>query len=221
VVPAFTASAPTPREAMINGQLKPCGVVSPRTVSAFLSVPREDFVPRERRKLAYVDAAQPLGNGREMMAPLSLGHLIEKAAATPKDMALVVGATTGYAAALLSRMAGHVVALECDPDLAAAARVRLASCSNVEIAEGPLEAGWAAGAPYSLILIDGAVEVLPPELVGQLAEGGRLLTILRGPDHVARAARGWKQAGTLHLEPFTESAGTVLPPFRKAPAFCF
>jgi protein-L-isoaspartate(D-aspartate) O-methyltransferase len=89
------------------------------------------------------------------------------------------------------------------------------------VAEGPLETGWAAGAPYTIILIDGAVEVLPPELIAQLAEGGRLFAILSGTDHVARAARGRKRAGILHLEPFAESAGTVLPPFRKAPAFRF
>jgi len=221
VASAVSAPVYTAREAMIDSQLKPCGVVSSRAVSAFFSVAREDYVAPSRRRLAYVDAAQPLGNGREMMAPLSLGYLVEDAAATPTDTVLVVGATTGYAAAVLSHMAGRVVALESDADLAAKALANLGSYPNVEVVEGPLEAGWAAGAPYSIILIDGAVEVLPPELIAQLAEGGRLFAILHGTDRVSRAARGRKQAGTLHLEPFAESAGTVLPPFRRAPAFRF
>jgi protein-L-isoaspartate(D-aspartate) O-methyltransferase len=118
VASAVPAPIHTAREAMIDSQLKPCGVVSPRTVAAFFSVAREDFVAPDRRRLAYVDAAQPLGNGREMMAPLSLGYLVEDAAATPEDKVLVVGATTGYAAAIMSQMAGHVVALESDPALA-------------------------------------------------------------------------------------------------------
>ncbi len=218
---AVSAPVHTAREAMIDSQLKPCGIVSPPVVAAFYSVPREDFVAPDRRKLAYVDAAQPLGNGRELMTPLSLGYLVEDAGATPADKVLVVGATTGYAAAVLSKVAGQVVALESDPGLASRARGNLAAYPNVEVAEGPLEAGWSAGAPYTIILIDGAVELLPAELIAQLAEGGRLLTILSGTDRVSRAARGRKQAGILHLEPFAETAGTVLPPFRQAPAFRF
>jgi len=221
VASAVSVSIHTAREAMINSQLKPCGVISPRVVSAFFSVPRENFVAPARRSLAYVDAAQPLGNGRELMAPLSLGYLVEDAGATPEDSVLVVGATTGYAAAVMSRMAGRVVALECDPALAALARTNLAVYSNNVVAEGPLEAGWPSGAPYSIILIDGAVEFLPADLIAQLAEGGRLFAILHGTDRVSRAARGRKQVATLQLVPFAETAGTVLPPFRKAPAFHF
>jgi protein-L-isoaspartate(D-aspartate) O-methyltransferase len=209
------------REAMIDSQLKPCGIVSPRVVAAFYAVPREDFVPEARRQLAYVDAPQPLGGGRELLPPLSLGTLIEAAEATVGDRALVVGAATGYSAAILAELAGHVIALESDPALAAHARRALDGRANVRVVEGPLEAGWADGAPYTLILIDGAVETLPPELIAQLAEGGRLLTILSGRDHVPRAAKGRKQAGILHLEPFAERGGKLLPPFRKAPAFQF
>ena len=218
---AVSASVHTAREAMIESQLKPSGIVSPRTVAAFFAVPREAFVAPDRRNLAYVDAAQPLGNGRELMTPLSLGLLVEDAAATAKDHVLVVGATTGYAAAILAHMAGTVVALESDAALAEAARANLAAYPNVSVAEGPLEAGWAEKAPYSIILIDGAVETLPADLIAQLTEGGRLFAILAGSDGVARAARGRKQAGALQLEPFAHSAGTVLPPFRKAPAFRF
>lgn len=206
---------------MIDSQLKPCGVVSPRTVGAFFAVAREDFVPEARRGIAYVDAPQPLGNGRELMAPLSLGLLVEHAAVQPGDRVLVVGAGTGYSAAILAAMGARVTALEAEPALAAAARAALAGTQDIEVLEGPLEGGAPGGAPYDLILVDGAVELLPPELIAQLAEGGRLVAIHVGSDGVSRAARGLKRAGIAPLEPFGEAAAAILPPFRKAPAFRF
>lgn len=206
---------------MIDSQLKPSGVISPRVSAAFHAVPREAFVAAGRRGLAYVDAPQPLGNGRELLTPLSLGLLLQHADAEPADKALVVGSGTGYSAAVLARLAGSVVALEADAGLAETARTALAASPNVSVVEGALEKGWAQGAPYSLILIDGAVEQLPPELIAQLAEGGRLLAIVIGSDGVSRAARGVSHAGHLQLEPFAEAPGALLPSFGKAPAFQF
>ena len=207
--------------AMIDSQLKPCGVVDPRTSAAFYAVPRERFVAPGREGLAYADSAQALGGGRELLMPLSIGLLIETAIITPDDHLLVVGAATGYAAALAAELGAKVVALESDAALAARARANLAQYQQVQVAEGPLEAGWPAGGPYSCIVIDGAVQALPPELIGQLAEGGRLLTIMVGADGVSRAAIGRKRAGQFRLEPFAEAPGTLLTPFRKASAFSF
>lgn len=218
---AVSASPLAAREAMIDSQLKPCGVVSPRTVSAFYAVAREDFVPAARRGVAYVDAAHPLGHGRELMAPLSLGLLVEEAAVQPGERVLIVGAGMGYSAAILAELGADVTAVESDPALAGAARTLLADRANVRLVEGPLEAGAPAGAPYTALLIDGAVELLPPDLIAQLAEGGRLLAIQHGSDGVSRAARGLKRAGIVPLEPFGEAAAAILPPFRKAPAFRF
>jgi protein-L-isoaspartate(D-aspartate) O-methyltransferase len=206
---------------MIDSQLKPCGVVSPRTVSAFYAVAREDFVPAARRGVAYVDAPHPLGAGRELMAPLSLGLLVEEAAVQPGERVLIVGAGMGYSAAILAELGADVTAVESEPALAEAARTLLADRANVRLVEGPLEAGAPAGAPYAAILIDGAVELLPPDLIAQLAEGGRLFAIQHGSDGVSRAARGLKRAGIVPLEPFGEAAAAILPPFRKAPVFRF
>jgi protein-L-isoaspartate(D-aspartate) O-methyltransferase len=221
VATAVSASTLAAREAMIDSQLKPCGVVSPRLSAAFYAVAREDYVAPGRRGLAYVDAPQPLKPGREMLAPLSLGLLLQRADVQAADSVLVVGAGTGYAAALVARLAGRVVALEADADLAAVARTNLSGMAGVTVVEGPLADGHAAGQPYSMILIDGAVEQLPPELIAQLAEGGRLLAIVIGSDGVSRAAIGHKRAGLLPLEPFAEAAGALLPSFGKAPAFQF
>lgn len=206
---------------MIDSQLKPSGVISPRVSAAFHAVAREAFVAPGRRGLAYVDAPQPLEGGRELLAPLSLGLLLQHAHVEPSDKVLVVGAATGYSAAVLATLAGSVVALEADAGLAERARAALAGTANVSVVEGPLEKGWADGAPYSLILIDGAVEQLPPELIAQLAEGGRLMAIVIGNDGVSRAARGVRHAGFLQLEPFAEAPGALLPSFGKAPAFQF
>lgn len=221
VASAVSASPLAAREAMIDSQLKPCGVISPRVSAAFFSVARESYVAPGRRGLAYVDAAQPLGGGRELLAPLSLGRLVEAADAQPTDRVLAIGAATGYSAAILAQLSGTVIALESDAGLAATARTNLASYENVRVVEGPLEAGAEDFGRYTLILIDGAVETLPSDLIAQLAEGGRLLAIVVGSDGVSRAAKGTRQAGILRMEPFAEAAGSLLPPFGKAPAFRF
>lgn len=215
-------AAPAARQAMIESQLQPCGVVAHALVAAFHAVAREDFVDPARRAMAYVDAAQPLGAGRTMMPPLSLGRLLQEGAPRPADHALVVGAGTGYAAAILARLVGSVVALESDPALAARARAQLGGTPNVTVAEGALDAGWPAAAPYSFLLVDGAIEGdLPDALVAQLADGARAAAIVIGADGVARAAHGRKSAGLLRLEPFAEAPADVLPPFRQPPRFRF
>lgn len=221
VASAPYASPLAPREAMIDSQLKPCGVVNPRTSAAFFNVAREDFVTEGRRGLAYVDAPQPLGNGRELLAPLSLGLLVEEAHVKVGDKALVVAAGTGYSAAILAQLGAQVTALESDTALAARAKGLLSGYASARVVEGALDAGAADGVPYDLILIDGGIEILPDALIAQLAEGGRVVAIVHGSDGVGRAAKGVKRAGLVRLEPFAEAIGALLPPFRKAIGFRF
>ncbi|TPE61243.1 protein-L-isoaspartate O-methyltransferase [Sandaracinobacter neustonicus] len=206
---------------MIDSQLKPCGVVNPRSSAAFFNVAREDFVAEGRRGLAYVDAPQPLGNGRELLSPLSLGLMVEEAHVKQGEHALVVGAATGYSAAILAQLGASVIALESDAGLAARAATLLSAYSGVRVVEGPLDAGAPDGGNFDLILIDGGIEILPESLIAQLAEGGRMVAIVHGSDGVSRAAKGVKRAGILRLEPFAEAAAALLPPFRKAPSFRF
>jgi protein-L-isoaspartate(D-aspartate) O-methyltransferase len=207
------------RLAMIESQLKPCGVVTPAVVAAFHEVPREDFVSEARRGLAYVDAAQPVAAGRALMPPLSLGYLLERMRVAPGERALVVAAATGYSAALLAEMGARVTALDSEPELATVARARLEGVATV--VEGPLAGGWPADAPYDAVLVDGAVEEFSEPLIAQLAEGGRAGAILVGGDGVARAATGFKAAGILRLEPFAEAGAPLLPDFRKPRGFRF
>lgn len=208
---------------MIESQLMPCGIVDTAVVSAFHAVPREAFVAPGRAALAYVDTAQPMGEGREMMPALSLGHLLQHGRPVAGERALVVAAGTGYAAALLASIGAIVTALEPDATLAARARETLEAIgiTGVTVAEGPLVEGWVADAPYAFILLDGAVEELPASLIAQLAEGGRVTAIVRGEDGVMRACHGRKAAGRLHMTPVVEATAPMLPAFRKAERFRF
>lgn len=208
---------------MIESQLMPCGIVASPVVSAFYSIPREAFVLPGRAGLAYVDAAQPIGPGRDMMPALSLGTLLQHAEVAPGQTALVVGAGTGYAAALLAHMGARVTALEADPALAQRMRDILAehAIDGASVVQGPLADGWAAHAPYAVVLLDGAIEELPPSLIAQLAEGGRVVAIVRGEDGVMRASVGRMAAGRLRLAPMVAAGAPLLPEFRKAERFRF
>src|SRR6478672_10418811 len=184
-IPDFTAA----REAMVESQLRPEGVTDPAVLGAMGTIQRERFLPTHTRPLAYADRAVSVGAGRFLPAPAVLGQLFTQMEPERGQRALVVGAGTGYSAAVLAAMGLEVTALESSPELAAAAREQ-----QVAITEGPLDAGVADGGPYNQILIDGAVECIPDAIIGQLADGGRLGTAIveRG---VTRLVVGRKAGG--------------------------
>lgn len=206
---------PAARRAMVESQLRPQGVVDPLVVAAMGGVERERFLPDEVRPLAYADRAVAIGGGRFLPAPTVLGQLLTQMRAEPGQRALVVGAGTGYSAAVLAEMGLDVVALECSPQLAAHAREL-----GIDVVEGKLEAGHKAGAPYDHILIDGAVEIIPDAIVGQLADGGRLGTALidRG---VARLIVGRKAGGAFGYLSIGDAGSPALPGFSRPKAFTF
>lgn len=207
------------RRAMVASQLRTTGVNDPRVVAAMGEVARELFVPAGRGAVAYADMMVPLGRGRALNPPMALGRLLTAAELEGDERALVIGAGTGYAAAVLARLAGHVTALEEDAALAAAAREALAG-TDVALVEGPLAGGWAAGAPYDFILIDGAVEHVPAAIVGQAADDGRIALALadRG---VTRLALGRVVAGAFGLSTFADAEVAILPGFEKPRGFTF
>jgi protein-L-isoaspartate(D-aspartate) O-methyltransferase len=178
------------RKAMVDNQLLTSGVIDRRILSAMGEVARELFVPAARLPLAYIDEAHVLPgvSGRALAAPAPFGKLVQLAAVGPDDTVLDVGAGTGYSTAVLARLAGKVVALESDPQLAAAARAALpqVGAGAVTVVEGALEAGAAKHGPYDLIIVEGAVAEVPAKLFSQLKEGGRLVALVRsGPAAVA------------------------------------
>ncbi len=210
------------RRAMIDSQLRTSDVIEPRLLAAIDRTPREDFVPAAQRHAAYVDRAVPLGAGRALNPPLTTARLIDAAALTPADRVLLIGAATGYAAAVAARLADSVTAVEEDAALAAAARDALAHSANVTLVEGPLTAGAPATPPYDVLIIDGAVEAVPAALLDQLADGARVVSGLRdGP--VTRLARGVHVAGQagIGLSSFVDYECVALPGFAPVPQFTF
>ena len=200
---------------MVESQLRPQGVTDPLVIAAMTRVAREDFVPAETRPLAYVDRAVSMGEGRYLPAPAVLGALLTQMMPVRGQRALVVGAGTGYSAAVLQAMGLSVMALECSPALAAAARK-----NGIDAVEGPLEAGWKKGAPYDQVLIDGAVEYIPDAIVEQLANGGRLGTALldRG---ISRLVVGRKAGGAFGYLSLTDAGAPALPEFTRPTALTF
>lgn len=207
------------RRAMVASQLRTTGVDDPRVIAAMGAVPRERFVPKDRAATAYADVLIPLGNGRDLNTPMSLGRLLAEAAPKAEDRALVIGAATGYAAAVLDRLVASVVAVEEDPALASAAQEALAG-TDVKLIEGSSAKGYKAGAPYDLILIDGAVEFVPDAIVDQLAEDGRLATAIldKGISRIAIGRRGGDGFGVAAV---ADVASAVLPGFVKPRTFTF
>jgi protein-L-isoaspartate(D-aspartate) O-methyltransferase len=212
---------------MVDGQLRTNKVTDPALIEAFLTVPRELFVPAALRGIAYVDDDISLGNGRSLIEPMVLARLLQLAAIGPRDKVLEVGCATGYATAILSRFSSSVTALESDARLAAIARALLAQQgAGAQVVEGELAEGWREGAPYDVILLNGAVGEIPPAIAAQLAEGGRLVGVVvadPGP-----AGRGMGEAvlmtraeGVLSSRPVFDAAVDPLPGCAKTPSFVF
>jgi protein-L-isoaspartate(D-aspartate) O-methyltransferase len=207
------------RRAMVSNSLRTTGVSDARVLAAMGAVPRERFVPPEKIAVAYADNPVPLTRDRALNSPLALGRMLTEAAPREEDRALVVGAATGYAAAVLDRLVASVVALEEDPDLVAVAHTRLAD-TGVELIQGPLAAGHLPGAPYDLILIDGAVEYIPDALIAQLKDGGRLAAALL-EDGISRVSIGRRAGEGFGMAAVTDRASAFLPGFSKPRGFTF
>jgi protein-L-isoaspartate(D-aspartate) O-methyltransferase len=215
-----SASFETMRHAMVASQLRTNNVSDARVVEAMARVPREEFVPDDVRALAYRDTGVSLGGGRMQNPPMATGRLLTEARIAPGDTVLLIGAAGGYTAAVLARLAATVVAVESDAALAAHARAALSGIANVALVEGPLGEGHEAGAPYDVIVVDGALEQLPEALVAQLAAGGRMATGLveRG---VTRLAVGSKTASGFGLIDFADADSALLPGFARPKSFSF
>ncbi|MBV9883684.1 MAG: protein-L-isoaspartate O-methyltransferase [Sphingomonadaceae bacterium] len=207
------------RRAMVASQLRTTGVNDPRVVEAMGEVPREHFVPPERLALAYADALVPLVPGRALNPPMALGRLLTEARLRGHEHALVIGAATGYAAAVLARLVASVVAVEEDDELLAFAREALTG-TGVELVKGMLTKGDAKGAPYDFILIDGAVEQVPPAIVEQVRDGGTIALALL-EDGVSRLAAGRVIGGAFGATIFADAATAALPGFQKPRTFSF
>lgn len=208
---------------MVDSQVRTNKVTDQAVIDALLAVPRERFVPPALRGAAYVDEDLPIGGGRYLMEPMVLARLLQAATLDHHEKVLVVGAGSGYSAALTARLAGSVIALESDARLADIARTELPGlgAGSVTVVSGPLAEGAPAHAPFAAILIDGAVADVPTRLVDQLVEGGRLMVVVKRGFGLGQALRVDRVGGRPSARVLFDAASPLLPGFEPAEGFVF
>lgn len=216
----------TARQKMVDGQVRPSDVTDIRILDAMLAVPREAFVPQNQRALAYLDLDLDVTDGasakRFLIKPVVTAKMLQAADIKDTDSVLVVGCATGYAAAVVAKLAGQVTATESDPSLAAKAKEAFAQLglANVTVRAAPPAEGDQANAPYDVILLNGATEVVPEGLYRQLKEGGRLVGVfaMTQPQRAMIVTRSHGDFGNRAL---FDAAIPVLPGLERLPAFVF
>jgi protein-L-isoaspartate(D-aspartate) O-methyltransferase len=210
------------REAMVDRQVRTADVTRYPIIDAMLTVPREDFVPEALRPVAYLGEHVPLGPDRVLLDPRVFAKLLEALDPGPSDLVLDVGCALGYSAAVLARMAEAVVALEEDPEMAREAEALLAShgIDNAVVQAGPLAGGVPEHGPFDAMILEGAIEVLPPALAGQLKPGGRVAAIfVHGAGGDARL--GVQADAGITWRRIFDASAPVLPGFAATKAFEF
>lgn len=216
----------TARLKMVDGQVRTTDVTDRRILDAMLMVPREAFVPASRQALAYLDLDLDVSEGgaakRFLIKPALTGKLLQAAEIGENDNVLVVGCATGYLAALVAKLAHQVTATESDSALAAKAKDAFAAIglSNVTCKAAACADGDSSAAPYDVIVLNGATEVTPDRLFGQLREGGRLVGV-SAESRPSRAMIVTRSHGEFGYRPLFDAAAPVLPGLERAAAFVF
>jgi protein-L-isoaspartate(D-aspartate) O-methyltransferase len=213
------------RANMVDRQIRTADVTDARLLAAFADIPREKFVPNDRRAVAYGDVDVPLeaaSEPRALMSPAAFARLLQLAAVREQDLVLVVGAGAGYGAAVAARLAASVVAVEEDAALAARADATLAELgfSNVAVIRAPATGGCPAEAPFDVILVEGAVDRAPDALRSQLKDGGRLVAVI-GRGRTARATLILRTGDEFGVREAFDVAVPPVPGFRDQPSFAF
>ena len=213
----------TARDLMVDSQIRPVRVTDPGVIAAMRTLPRELFLPPALRCTAYVDTLIELGHGRVALEPRVLARLLQLARARPGERACVVGAGTGYAAVLLSRLGPTVTAIEENPDLLSLAREATAATgSHVTFREGRLADGLPGEEPFALVFVDGGFERIPPTIEALVAPGGRLVGVQIAPGtRMGQGIIAEHSGGTLRARAHFDAAARVLPGFAKPAGFHF
>lgn len=213
------------RRMMVDSQLRTFDVNDIPLLDAMDSVPRECFVLPGREELAYIDQDIPVGGASErryMLSPMFLGRLIQALEIEAGEKVLDVACGRGYSSAVLAALGADVTALESDEELVSAARECLAKAgaASVTVKGGSLDKGCSENAPYNAILVNGAVEMRPDDLLRQLAEGGRLVCV-KGRGRSGRATLYVRSGDSYGERNLFDAAAPVLPAFQPAPGFTF
>lgn len=212
------------RDNMIFSQLRPNGISSPALIEAIKAVPRERFVPRHLQRIAYVDEDIDLGGGHYLSEPTVLARLLQALEIEAGDVVLDIGCGTGYSTALLSHLAGTVVAIEADAEAATEAERLLGELGicNIAVVQQPsLAAGYAAQAPYHKILIDGGVGEVPQDILNQLADGGKLVAVLSKKGHMGSAVLYSRSGDHFSMRVLFDAATPILAGFEPRKSFEF
>lgn len=219
----FTAA----RLNMVESQVRPNGITDRRIIAAIESLPREVFVPEGKQAVAYMDEDVPLepadksAGPRALIEVMAFARMLQHAAIKPEDRVLVVGAGTGYGAAVIAALAQRTVALECDAALAAAARRNLEGVAGATVVEGPLAAGVPGEQPFDVIIVEGRIEEVPQAWLDQLSDGGRLIAVV-GEADMAKACVHTRSGSAIAVRPVFDASVAALPGLRKKkPAFTF
>jgi protein-L-isoaspartate(D-aspartate) O-methyltransferase len=217
----------TARQKMVDGQVLTNDVTDRRILDAMQVLPREEFVPQDKRALAYLDLDLDVAaNGaakRFLVKPMLTGKLLQAAEILESDNVLIVGAATGYAAAVAAQFAGKVTATEGDQALVGEGRKilsRLGLADRVTFQVADAAAGDAAGAPYDVIILNGATEIVPDKLYAQLRDGGRLLGVF-ATSRPPRAMIVRRSHGDFGIRPLFDAAAPLLPSLERVPEFNF
>ncbi len=208
---------------MVESQIRTNKVTDRALIECLETLPRERFVPEALQSLAYIDEDLEVAGGRYLLEPMVLARLIQAAAPASGDMVLDIACGSGYSSAVLAALAGTVVALEDDADLVAMANSVLndLEIGNAVVVQGPLTEGYAKQGPYDVIVIGGAIDLLPEAITGQLAEGGRLVAVVTDENGLGRATVVQRNNGKLARRVMFDANVKPLQAFRREPGFVF
>jgi protein-L-isoaspartate(D-aspartate) O-methyltransferase len=212
----------TQRLNMVESQVRANDVTDVRIHEAMRAVPRENFVPSAKRGVAYADAAIEVVRGRYLLEPRTFSKLLQLADLRPDDTVLDVACGTGYSTAVIARLAKTVIGLEQDADLVRVAceAVPAVGAKNAVVMQGSLIDGFPAKAPYDAIFVNGAIEMVPDGLLAQLAEGGRLVAVIRAGE-LGRATLFLREHGRIGHRVAFDAAAPALVGFRNSVGFIF
>lgn len=214
------------RRNMVDTQIIPNRVTDRAVIDAMAEMPREAFVPANFKSVAYVDRAIPLNGDRWIIEPMVVARLLQAAAIQPSDVVLSIGCGTGYAVAVMAKLASTVVAVECEKGFVQKSSDAFTALGidNVAIINGALTDGVAEQAPYDVIFFDGAVAEIPQRIVDQLADGGRLVAMTVesiGPGGVGQGVLIQRFGGSVARREIFEAGAPLLPGFEADVSFRF
>ncbi len=212
------------RENMVENQLRPNKVTDAALLEAVRKIPREQFVPRHLQSIAYIDEDIPLGGGRFLREPVIVARLIQEAAVRKGDIVLDIGCNSGYSTAVLGSLAATVVALEAEDALADEAEKLLHDldiCNVVVVRQKDMREGYPNQGPYDVIFINGSIPSVPARIKAQLADGGRLVTVLSGNGHMGQAVLITRDGDSFSQRVLFDAATPTLKGFEAEKSFVF